>query len=324
MQVICVIVKCKHGPSPSRHLGKDVLINRGWGDSAGVSPCRIICLKEMGEETKKPAVLDQPVVENRSYILERLIIVLGALVTAFWLAGIQVVALWFTAATAILVSIDVALRFQLRTSQLAQVGVAVTFIAVFGLAVHLTVIIRHNEMRSAETETHGWLVPAHDPMPDNPCLHSLHNPPSNALVIVMGSTAAWTTADDYAALVFGHCTSLRLQRSANGLAVSGALFDQDNKLVVIIKKNEFHLVSTEFSYTERSEDLSTLTVHDPTDKVILRVRYTNPNAVEITGDFYCDGQELVIAPETIWSSVGLPPLSDSCFGNDRGGGLFIG
>src|SRR6267378_3839922 len=54
-------------------------------------------------------------------------------------------------------------------------------------------VILNRQLLPAQTDTHGWLVPANDPTPPLPprC-----KAPNDALIVFLGSETAWTTNKD--------------------------------------------------------------------------------------------------------------------------------
>lgn len=84
-----------------------------------------------------------------------------------------------------------------------------------------------------ETETHGWLLPANAPTPENGCDQMPR--PTGALLFIAGTNGALTESPDKSTILnVGNSTQL----------------------------NEFHLVSGEYSYQERSRDRSTIGVYN--------------------------------------------------------------
>ena len=133
-----------------------------------------------------------------------------------------------------------------------------------------------------ETPKHGWLLPANEPSPPELCGGS------KQFTLKFGDFMVTTplTSGTYTAIAMS-CSSVILDRTTQGIAVSTDLFGPDGKLVVRIRDNEFHLIEQELSYAEQSEDRSSLAVYDPHGDPLFRVKYINPSLIEIDGIFYC-------------------------------------
>jgi hypothetical protein len=142
-----------------------------------------------------------------------------------------------------------------------------------------------------ETETHGWLIPGHEPTPANACDRVQQSMPAAALLVLFGGTAFWSSTD-VIRVVVGDCTIVEIERTSKGILIVSDVFTEDGKLVAHIKKNEFHLVPGQMSYPERSQDRSTLTVYDIKGHEIFYVRYTNAHTVVVRGVFFCSQMSL--------------------------------
>ena len=155
----------------------------------------------------------------------------------------------------------------------------------------------------AESDTHGWLSPADDPTPENACTHDPWGPlvPSDAMVFIAGTNGAWTVEPGKSTVLKIDGTPfISAERNGSRLAIDADVFGDDAKLVARVIRNEFHLVATEYSYRERSEDRSTLKVFDPTGQEVLYIRYLNPHAVVIRGRFVTpEGNKAIISDQGI-------------------------
>jgi hypothetical protein len=169
-----------------------------------------------------------------------------------------------------------------------------------------------------ETDTHGWLIPANDPTPPNAC----GTIPSDALVVIAGSNAVWTQRSELIAFLFGHCGGPHIEWKSNGLRVTQDVFAENGKLVARIENDEFHLVSREISYAQRSDDRSELSVFDPEGNQAFHIRFVNPHAVQITGVFFCDGSKLLINDSQLITPIGIHN-SNACFGGSPAIGFIV-
>ena len=160
-------------------------------------------------------------------------------------------------------------------------------------------------MPGLETETHGWLIPANDPTPPNVCdTYKQLIPGDSVLVLFGGSTTVLPhrlenrdkQLPPLAFVRIADCSVLSMEKSPKGIMVDADIFAEDGFLAARIRNNEFHLVSNEISYSERSEgDPSRIAVYDRKGNELLWVRYINPRAIEVRGTFRCRKMPPVIA-----------------------------
>lgn len=101
-------------------------------------------------------------------------------------------------------------------------------------------------MPLVETETHGWLVPATDPMPNNWC-SGLGPVPSDALRLVVAGGGAYTTAKDkFLIIKLGDCKLLWMQRGPQGL-----LLDAD---ILRRQDSSWHVLEVKSSFSDSNEN----------------------------------------------------------------------
>jgi hypothetical protein len=132
-----------------------------------------------------------------------------------------------------------------------------------------------------ETETHGWLLPDNTPTPPGMCKFGV-SPTKEAVMFLVGGVGLWTTSDKKSDIFkFGDCTTMSATRSKNGLLFDFDLFGTDGNLTVRIQNNEFHLISGEYSYSDRNKDRSALVVYDKQGHEVMKINYINPNVVII-------------------------------------------
>jgi hypothetical protein len=175
-----------------------------------------------------------------------------------------------------------------------------------------------------ETETHGWLLPANEPTPPNGC--DSMAPPKEAILFLFGSNGVWSTSNEKIhVFTLGSCPVLSMQHKAHRLLIDADLFDNSGNLVVRITKNEFNLVSGQYSYGERSEDRSTIAVHDRQGNEVFYIRYVNPAVARVRGEFSCrDGTTAIITDDRVFDPKRRNLISGSCQGNSRPEGFWIG
>lgn len=172
-----------------------------------------------------------------------------------------------------------------------------------------------------ETETHGWLLAANDPIPPNACSD---NPriqvPSDAILFIAGTNGIWTNEMGRSTvLTVGNSTILSMERNGDRLSFDADIFDNVGNLVARITKNEFNLVPGEYSYRERSEDRSTLAVYDRKGREMLYIRYVAPSVVVIRGLFTSpDGTKVQIRDKSISLLNHNGTVGGNCLGGFSG------
>jgi hypothetical protein len=142
---------------------------------------------------------------------------------------------------------------------------------------------------------YGELVPANDPSPSHAnCRRS----PSDAVFIYFGSAAvsyAPSGFTDHTVLRIGGHNLLSLNRSPKGVTVSAQIFDSDG-ILVEMDHGQFKVYRGDFIKREHP-DGHTLVVYDKWNNERIRVRYLNPNAINITGRFFYPGYASIVAKE---------------------------
>jgi hypothetical protein len=171
-----------------------------------------------------------------------------------------------------------------------------------------------------ETPTHGWLIPASDPTPPNVCDTYMPSIPSDSLLVLFGGSAIVLgnlehrdkTLPPMSIITIAGCSALSIEKSPKGIMVNADIFATDGYLAVRIKKNEFHLMSNEISYSEREEaDPSRIAVYDREGKELLWVRYINPRVLEVRGVFRCRKSLPIVATKDKMIRYGIS-VSKAC------------
>jgi hypothetical protein len=90
-----------------------------------------------------------------------------------------------------------------------------------------------------------------------------HDRPTGALLFIAGTNGALMESPDKSTLLnIGNSTQLSVERDESRLAFDADIYNNTGNLAVRIVRNEFNLVSGEYSYQERSGDRSTITVYN--------------------------------------------------------------
>lgn len=133
----------------------------------------------------------------------------------------------------------------------------------------------------AETETSGVLRPANDPTPPNAC----GEVPKEALLLVLGTSGAWSKEFPHTVLRVAGQDLLWIDRKKGGITVSAKIFSSDSKIVAELEDNEFHL-NPGNHFRRKRPDRHTLIVYDQHGRQVLYVRHINPTAIKLLGVFH--------------------------------------
>lgn len=137
-----------------------------------------------------------------------------------------------------------------------------------------------------DTDRLAYLIPSNRPTPHTFCDTTGEAPPLGTVAIIIGSNEFWTTLTREAPIItLDDKVIMSMGRSDKGLLFSVEMFDLTKKLVAKIQDNKAILIPERYSYKERSEDRSALTLYNEYDTEILHIDYLNPRAVLIRGVF---------------------------------------
>jgi hypothetical protein len=161
----------------------------------------------------------------------------------------------------------------------------------------------------SETERSGLLRPASELTPINPCSPI----PADAIVLLFGNSASYTSKSDQTFLRVGDVDLLSIHPKPGGMSVSAKIYSSDMKIVAQIKDNKFHLNPSNYFRRERP-DWHTLEVFDQQGDRVLHVRYLNNSAIKVLGKFHSPkGIVEITEDEVLLPNEGR--LSATCFGN---------
>jgi hypothetical protein len=129
---------------------------------------------------------------------------------------------------------------------------ALTFAAVgtITLWVIAVVVIRYAEPQ--ETEYHGFLLPAAEPMPPNPCGEI----PGTALAIFLGRSAAYSSASPHVVIRIRGEEVLSFERAHGEIAINARVFSRNGRIVAEIRRNEFFINPNNYFRRERPDSPS--------------------------------------------------------------------
>ena len=142
------------------------------------------------------------------------------------------------------------------------------------------------------TSLRGLLIPASDPTPYNPCGETI---PDNVIAVYFGSSTVFTESN-IISFIKPYDDAFNIRRTTSGILVNATIRTSDNYVVARIHDNVFRTQS-DSHFQSQSPDPHTLYVLDGEDKVVLFVRYLNPFAIKILGQFYFPGQPPITITE---------------------------
>lgn len=177
----------------------------------------------------------------------------------------------------------------------------------------------------------GWLRPANDPTPHNPCDNPERPPanfplPKNYMTVIVGNYAFGVTKQlidkrngTFAPFTACNTEPLTITLKDNEISINAALADLSGNSVGRIINNGYNVPRNgEILKPEHSGDLSTIWVHAKDGTEVLFVHFLNQHAIRIRGIFSC-GQDRAVrvsnngifAKNGIRFSGGLVCLEDS-------------
>jgi hypothetical protein len=158
-----------------------------------------------------------------------------------------------------------------------------------------------------ETDYHGWLLPANDPVPKTACTpqgDDAHN--MGWFFVTLAGGGVYTHTDKLDAITIGDHPTIRMERGPQGLLVDVDMLNANGALLVRIEKNEWRVIPTQAAYVRRP-DRSTLVAYDLSGREMLWLRYMNPGLIKIRGTFYKVGDPtpIVVSDDAIQMHQGI-------------------
>jgi len=176
----------------------------------------------------------------------------------------------------------------------------------------------------------GYLAPANDPYVMDECAEHI---PEDAFRIYLGDTTFWASQQRLASGLYpvvsgtltdgSHPPVLSIEKSADGYVyLTANVMLPDGRFAVKIDRNNF-VRNPHTTWYQKREDQSTLAVYGDSNQEILYVRYLNPRALRIRGQFNYPGRFTLIITDTSMQVPALKQtLSRSC-GNPLAGGVLF-
>jgi len=186
--------------------------------------------------------------------------------------------------------------------------------------------INKYQYTNPEAELSGILMPANesDHTPDKPaCVNPRDNkrPPEDALKIYLGPNLYWTTdkntTHNILRILDHDLLSIRL--TSKGAFISGKIFSDDGREVVIITDNEFDIDPNSYFMRPLRPDPHEIRFIDKDNLVRFRIRYLNDVTFDVEGIFQVPDEKSKIIIGNDKLSVDGAILSGGCFYRTNGG-----
>jgi hypothetical protein len=187
-----------------------------------------------------------------------------------------------------------------------QIGISAVVAIMACVAIYLTAPLEPPE----ETEIHGWLQPANEPIPkENACIRSgdVQAARPNGLLFSLGRSGMWfprKSGGKRPLLTVGACALISAEFEDGAMLFNADIYDLNHELIARIERNEFHLVPGKLSFQKRP-DRSTLQVYDKEGKLLLSVHFGNKDWVQVAGTFTCsDGRSAKVENDGELTMIG--------------------
>jgi hypothetical protein len=130
----------------------------------------------------------------------------------------------------------------------------------------------------------GILKPANEPSPKipNDCFSS----EKDDITISLGKHIAVTNAQSAILVRMAGETRLSFTRTSEGINLNAVIRNNKNEIVVNIDDGIFNVLPNSGYEAVNKNDNSTLVVFSPDNKIALQVKYLNPSAIVVNGNFY--------------------------------------
>jgi hypothetical protein len=227
----------------------------------------------MGDDASKTNLTT----EHISYLLDRLVLGGGILMTSLWVTGYYSSTLWVSYMLVLLIALDVILHFQSHQRIVAWLVIGLLAVGGFVLIKTWKAHLEAAQRLAQESDTHGWLIPANDPTPHNPvCDAHLKRILSNSLWVFLGDSVATLGGFDKRTtplpiVTLGNCELLSISQKNGEISINANIFTPDKFLAVRIQNNEFHLVSQDRYRVPRGAPAADVIERRETTRDIIRL-----------------------------------------------------
>jgi hypothetical protein len=160
---------------------------------------------------------------------------------------------------------------------------------------------------------HSVLIPANRPTPPNPCTSHGEKIPPDAVLLMLGGFASYTSSKSVAIKARGEDV-ISFSRDRAGILVSARVYSPTNNVLAQITDNEL-FVNPSNVFKASRPDWHTLIIRDNVSEVF-RVSFVNRNAVKISGVLATSSGPIVLGEGEI--RIGGLVMSDACDGESKG------
>ncbi len=169
------------------------------------------------------------------------------------------------------------------------------------------VLIWHRNYESELQKNTGLLEPASDRVQAKVC----GLPSSDYVMLFMGSNTFVPNVFPATVISMQGEPILQIDQSGENLVIRKLILLDDRNDVLVDIDQDHVWIKPDVHFDK--PDTSTIIVHDHLGKIVLRLRFHNPNVLEITGTFHHPGDEaLVISTKSIRYD-NLPKFWMNCF-----------
>jgi hypothetical protein len=161
--------------------------------------------------------------------------------------------------------------------------------------------------------SHAALIAAGDDLASSGCDDSHTASPKSDLIMTFGPDRVIGLGNGpFTPIRVGTCTAITLERKYAGLVINAFGFDSGDNVAYQIENNRFEQFIRGSTARVSRPDRSTLVIYGDRGAEILRIYYSNPNAVKISGTFRCGGTRPVIVSDRTIRIGGVSRSNPRC------------
>ncbi len=156
---------------------------------------------------------------------------------------------------------------------------------------------------SKPTPNDGILIPGNEPTPPHA---NCTNMPTDSLFVFLGNSsiiAVPKDTDKHVIVNAGGEELLSLSGGPRGITISANLFTAEGTKLAEINRGAFHVLQSDLVKAPDHPDEHTLIVYGRWDEKPLEVRYLNPSAIRITGNFVYKNCSVLVTDQTTTLSI---------------------
>lgn len=162
-----------------------------------------------------------------------------------------------------------------------------------------------------DTEVHGALKSANEPIPPNGCDDAPNVAPDAVKVLIGDNAVVQNGHGKFTAIRVRSCDAVIVDKRPEGVFVDASLYGKEGEPIATISNNQITALNGEHYVARQSYDESAVTVKDSAGRELFYVRFLNPTTIRIRGYFGCHGSATVHITD---NHVPGAYISHSCFG----------